>query len=348
MKTIFTQVKIVVLFILLQYPLTQVLSQNNCGDALERAETLFDQGVIEEIPALLEACIRDGFSREEKVRAQKLVILSYLFDNRMYDAEGKMVSFLRANPEYQLEPGDPSEFASLFSSYRTFPFLSLGIFTGGNISSATMLEQFGPYSPTTDEVSYSITHPEYQIGISFNIFLSNSFELNLETVYAKTSFSYSNLQYGFIETYRKESHSRLEFPVSFTFDFPGKKLKPYLRLGASYGLILNAYGDYKRSNINSSDEMSGTVESLGIDISDRRNPDVIAAMVGTGLKYKIPRGHLFLDLRYHYGLTELVKPETRWDPEIVFPFYQADEDFQIDYLTFSFGFRYSFFKSKKL
>jgi hypothetical protein len=71
-------------------------------------------------------------------------------------------------------------------------------------------------------------------------------------------------------------------------------------------------------------------------------------MGGAGLKYRIaPIGDLTMDLRYFYGLNNLVNPENRWNQETVFPFYHADGDFLMDYFTFSIGFRFSFYQTKK-
>ena len=322
-----------------------LMSQDDCSSTLERAEKLFEQGVIEDIPGLLAGCISSGFNREEKRRAQKLVILAYLFDNKIQEAEDEMVSFLRNNPEYEIKADDPAEFTTLFASFRTYPYLSAGVFLGGNLSSAFMQEPYGPYNTSLFEGQFSPL-PEMQIGAAAYIFLTNRLELNIESVYTRNSFTYTNLQYGFVEVYRKETQQRLEFPVSLTYDFSGDKWRPYFRIGASYGLILSSHSDYKRSHMNTGSELS-TVEGNNLDITDRRSSGIFNGILGAGLKYKIPRGFFFFDLRYSHGLTELVNSESRWDQETVFRYYHADGDFQMNNLSFSVGYRYSFYKSIK-
>jgi hypothetical protein len=346
MKTTYTYVKLIVLFIFLSHS-SQVNSQETCRETLERAETLFDQGFIEKIPELLEECINYGLGKQDRIRARRLIILAHLFDNNFTEAELAMTEFLKEVPEYQPQANDPAEFTALFSSFRTFPFLSIGAFIGANISNATMLEPYGPYN-INESGNFSITTPQYQIGAGASIFLSNRWELNLESVYTRTNFAYSNLQYGFAQVENEETHQRLEFPVSFTFNFPGSQWTPFLRLGASYGLIISASGNYKRSYLNTGSTIHDPVEIQGVDISGQRSTNSLNAVIGSGLKYRIPRGFLVFDLRYNYGLSDLVNNENRWDQETVFTYYHTDSDFQLDYFTFSIGFQYSFFKSKKL
>ncbi len=320
-------------------------SQDNCTRILEEAEQLFDQGIIEDIPDLLSGCLQQGFSPGEKMRAEKLLVLVYVFDNKPREAEDIMRGFLRDNPEYEIQPDDPAEFTLLFSGFRTIPFMSFGAFLGGNFSSASMLEQYGPYNPDLGEGRFGITSPGFQIGSALNFFLTNELELSLEGIYTINSFSYSNLQYGFADVYKKETHNRLEFPVSVTWNFDIGRWMPYLRIGGSYGLLMNAYSDYKRSYTGTDYVIFSPIEELQSDISDRRNHSFFNAVAGAGIKYKIPGGHLYLDLKYFYGLSDLVIPEERWSQDAVFKFYNADSDFHLDYLTFSIGYRYSLYRT---
>lgn len=350
MITTFFKIKPFILILFAVFITQQAESQDNCSSILEKAELLFDQGIIEDIPSLLEGCLEKGFNSQEKRRAQKLIILAYLFDNRVEEAENIMMNFLKENPAYEIQPDDPPEFTTLFAQFKTSPFLAIGASLGGNHTSATIVEQYGPFDPNTDKGEFLIILPDFQIGVALNIFLTEKLELNFETIYARNRFSYRNLQYGFAEVFKTETHHRLEFPVAISYDLAAarKKWTPYLRFGASYGMILEAYASYKRDYINTGSEVFSPVEATDVNIADRRNSDTFNAIVGGGMKYKIPRGYFFLDLTYSYGLSDLVNPQTRWDQETVFRFYYADSDFQLDYFSLSIGYRYSFIKATKL
>ncbi len=339
--------KIMIIIIFASVLIRPAHSQNNCAQILEQAEQLFDQGIIEDIPELLSRCLRRGFTPEEKMRAQKLLILVYVFDNKPSEAEDVMRRFLRDNPEYRIQPDDPAEFTLLFSGFRTTPFMSIGAFLGSNLASATMLEPYGPYNTNLYEGRYGIADPGFQAGAAVNILLAGGLELNLESIYTINSFSYSNLQYGFADVYKKETHKRLEFPVSLSYTFGSGRWAPYLRVGASYGLLMNAYSDFKRSYTGTESVVLSPIEELQIDITDRRNYEFLNAVAGAGIKYRIPRGHFYLDLRVFYGLSDLVVAGDRWSQDPVYTFYIADSDFHLDYLTFSIGYRYSFYRTKR-
>jgi hypothetical protein len=339
--------KAVLLALFLLFTSSSLKSQTDCSLVLENAEKLFEQGIIEEIPSLLSDCIKSGLNSAERERAQKLIILSYLFDNRIQQAENAMVEFLRINPEYSIQSGDPAEFTSLFSRFRTFPYLSLGAFLGGNLTSATILTSYGPFDHNTGEGHYSPL-PEMQIGAAAFVFLTNRLELILESIYTRNSFSYTNLQYGFAEIYRNETHQKIEIPLSISYDLPGERWHPYFRIGASYGLILTAHTSYRRSHMNNGPGSLSPLQSSNLNIRDRRNTSTLNGIMGAGIKYQITRGFIFFDLRYSYGLSQLVTAENRWDQETVFRYYYADGDFVTDNLSFSLGYRYSFYKSRKL
>lgn len=351
MITLFTKIQPFIFILFATFITHQVKSQDDCSSVLERAELLFEQGIIEDIPSLLSDCIEKGFTSQEKRQAQKLIILAFLFDNRIQEAENTMQNFLKENPEYEIQPGDPPEFITLYNGFRTYPFLSIGTFFGGNLTSATLLEHYGPFDTTKDKGEFPITFsPDIQAGVALHILLTKRIELNIESIYTRNNFSYNNLQYGFAEISMTEKHQRLEFPVSFSLDLnnPESRWTPYLRIGASYGMILEAVSSYTRTHINTGEEVFSPVEANNVYIDGKRNSDTFNALAGMGLKYKIPRGYFYLDLRYSYGLFNVVNPETRWNQDTVFRFYYADSDFHLDYLSFSIGYRYSFFKSKKL
>lgn len=341
-------IKLLLLILIFLYPPVQVKAQNECTAALERAENLFDQGIIEEIPVILAGCLKNGFSREDKMRAQKLMILSYLFDNKIEEAEKTILNFLDDNPEYKIKSTDPAEFASLFSRFRTIPYLSAGVLIGGNLSLPHMLEQYGPFNSIREKGTYSYETIDFQIGAGLNFFLGNSLELNIESLFIRNSFVYSNLQYGFAQIYKKETYQKFEFPVSLSLDLGKGRWKPYLRMGGSYGIIMHAESNYEREYINTGSAYYSPLETYGINISERRKEYSFSAVGGGGIKYKIPRGHLYFDIRYFYSLTHLVIPDNRWEDELIYTYYHADSDFIVDYLTFSVGLRYSFYKSKKL
>ena len=54
-------------------------SQTNCSQVLVDAQNMFEDGKINEIPEFLDPCLTDGFTKEEKIEAYKLLSMVYTF-----------------------------------------------------------------------------------------------------------------------------------------------------------------------------------------------------------------------------------------------------------------------------
>ena len=64
------------------------IAQNNCPRILKKAQTFFDEGKISEVATMLESCLNDknGFTKEEKIKAYKLLVLTWLYFNEQIKA----------------------------------------------------------------------------------------------------------------------------------------------------------------------------------------------------------------------------------------------------------------------
>jgi len=308
---------------------------------------LFEQGIIEEIPGMLSECMEEGFSPEEKMRAQKLVILSYFFDKKTAEAEEVMLRFLRNNPEYEIQPSDPAEFVRLFSGFETFPVLSVGSSAGANLALPGIIKPYGPYNLNESGADFSFSEAGYQFGAGVNFYLINDLELCLEAAFVKKSFLYSNTQYGFSNISMKETHEKIEVPVLFKYVFPLDQWSPYVSLGASYGFVINTKANYKRSYSESVNLGHEPVISQGVDLGEIRKAHSWSGIIGGGVRHRIPRGYFFLDIRRFVGLTNTVNPDNRWEQDPVFTFFHTDSDFRVNYFSLSIGVRYIFYNSRK-
>jgi len=327
---------------------SQVNSQEQCRQVLEKAESLFEQGIIEEIPDMLSDCIKIGLSPEDKIRAQKLVILSYLFDKNIDEAERVMLSFLGSNPEYEAQPSDPAEFVQLLSNFTSSPVISFGTSFGSIFSSPVMMQPYSPYSINGYSPGFSSFDPGVQFGAGINIYLSPRVEIGLEAVYMKSNFKYSASMYGFSELRIEESHEMLEFPVSLKYVFPDQTWSPYIQLGSSYGIVLDSRADFRRVYSGAAEQLYDPVVNNDVNLGNMRNSALWSGFLGGGLRYKIPRGFFFLDVSYYFGLSNMVNNENRWMQETVFDFYHTDGDFRMDYLSFSIGFRLIIYNPRKI
>ena len=95
-------------------------SQKVCSEALSEAENMYDMGRLYEISELLHDCIENGFTREEKVRAYKLLSIVNLYLDQFAEADQTYLALLKLNPEYQPNPLiDPAELIYLHDQFNT-------------------------------------------------------------------------------------------------------------------------------------------------------------------------------------------------------------------------------------
>lgn len=326
-----------------------------CAFTLREAQGLYDQGLIEDIPGMLEDCIRDGFTKEERLDAYKLIILSYLFDDDQDQANEEMLKFLKKYPEYQITATDPAEFTYLFNTYDTKHKFTYGGFIGGNMAHGAISELFGVYNTGNgNEPVYRRSSLGLSGGLRINFPIVSHLELSVEGIFNLSSFSLDQgVLYGFALPDVKESHTRIDLPVTFTWDFPAGNFVPFIRAGIQGGYLVSASWTASRLYTGVEQDIAD-VTGTSLDVTDLRNQFSLWAIGGGGLKYKIPKGYIVLDIRYNTGLTTQNNPEanrytgTDAAQDQTFLYYAPDSEFSLNNLIFSIGYQRSFYKPKKI
>lgn len=325
----------------------------DCIFKLQEAEKLYTQGLIEEIPQLLEPCIKRGLSKEDKLQAFKLVILSYLFDDNQQEAEREIFNYIKQYPEYEITPTDPTEFVYLFESYNPVPVYSIGGSLGSNLSLISLLEPFDTENLDDYTGDYTPSGMGLQGGLFIDRYLHKNWRLSVELAYAQNKFEYNDI----IKDLEKEDIFRIRYietqtaiqlPLTITYDFQTfKKWNPYFRTGFSTKLLLDAKSTLTREYI----EMQlQKVKGSDIGIKNNRKNLHYWIVLGGGIKYKIPHSYLFFDVRFNYGLSNFVETQNRYDEneqELILKYFFTHDDFKLNNLSFSLGWAYTFYKPQK-
>jgi hypothetical protein len=350
-RSVFIKLPALIILILLSGNI-RILSQDGCASTIQEAQKLYDQGSIDEIPNLLAPCMEEGFTRSQKIEAYKLIILSYLFDDNQLEAEKSMVEFLRKYPEYEIMPNDPIEFVYLFESYRTTSVFSFGLTAAVNLTDPRIME---PYTVFDNNMAVSENHikPGFTVGLGVGSYLSRKLLLNLE-------FNFSQNQYGFYDEIRvpvagsndainavtySEKLYKFEWPLTLAYEFTIKNMHYYVRGGFSAAKINGANGLPSRKYSEELPPLSGET----VDITGYRKNILFGGIIGAGMRFKIPRGIVLIDLRANMGLTNLVNPDKRYEnQDFTTKFYYLDDDFAINTFSLSAGYYFSFYKPKKL
>ncbi len=325
--------------------------QEDCIFKLQEAEKLYTQGLIEEIPQLLEPCIKRGLSKEDKLQAFKLIILSYLFDDNQQEAEREILNYIKQYPEYEITPADQTEFVYLFESYNPVPVYSFGGSLGLNTSLISLLEPFGTENLDDYTGDYTSSGMGLQGGLFADRYLHKNWRLSVELLYNQNKFKYNDRLNDFASITYIETHTAIQLPLTVTYSFQTeKKWNPYLRAGFGTSLLLDAKSTITRDYIETGSLQFAEIKGSDIDIKNNRESLHYWTILGGGVKYKITHSYLFFDVRFNYGLNNCIKTQNRFDEneqELIFKYFFAHDDFKLNNLSFSLGWAYTFYKPQK-
>lgn len=335
-----------ILLILFQLP-RKSFSQDDCSAKIQEAQRYYDQGMIDEIPSMLAPCMADGFTRVQKIEAYKLIIMSYLFTDNQFEAERTMLEFLKKYPEYEIMPNDPVEFVYLFESYRTASIFSIGIRGGVNFTDPRIIEPYSTFDLKEATLKNTVK-PGFQVGLGIERYLSKRILLNLESFYSLN-------QYSFSDEYRNQRNnsinlvtfteklSKIEVPVTLSYEFTIRKTYLIIRTGVSAAWISAVSGEPSR-------KFSEDLQALtGPDVNMKRfrNNILYSGILGAGIRYKVPRGIISLDLRAQMGINSVVENPEIQDKTLEHVFYYQDDDFSLNILSLSVGYYVSFYNPRK-
>lgn len=347
--------KCLLLICLLYLAGTVSIAQQPCAFTLAEAQDMYDAGLIEQIPEKLTSCLKSGFSRDEKLQAYKLIILAYLFDDNIEQADSYMNRFLQEFPSYQPVATDPNEFIQLKETYDTDPIFTLGPVVGVNFANNFVTEPYSSDGYISESASYTSGNPGFLAGAQGNLKISSRLNLCTEVYFYHSSVDYYKEQFGwtaadigFRKTEFYEQQNRMDIPVSLTYDFYSGNFVPYIRLGAKPGFLLGANADIVNTSEINGEQVGRSHEANYIKIGPQRNFLNMWAFAGGGVKYRLGPGFVFADLRLNYNLFNQTNERQRHsndDTEYI-SIYTSD-DFRMHDLAFSVGYLISFYNPKK-
>jgi hypothetical protein len=341
------------LTVLLVHPAFLLYGQNesDCTTKIQEARKSYDQGNIEDIPKMLAPCMENGFTRVQKIEAYKLIILSYLVDEDQADAEKTMLEFLKKYPEYEIMPNDPVEFVYLFESYRTTSVFSFGLTAGVSLTDPRIIQSYSVVDQNHVTLKNSMK-PGFQIGFGGARYISKQMLFNLEFIFGENRYGFSSTiktplqggNDGINSTIYTEKQFKLELPVTLAYEFSSRKVHYFLRAGASIAKIMGTSGVATHKY---SAEMPA-ITGDNVNMKSYRRNFLYSAVVGTGLRYKVPRGVVIIDLRANIGLNNIVKKENRYsNQQQITKSYYIDDDFSLNTISLTAGYYFSFYKPKK-
>ncbi|NLR90656.1 outer membrane beta-barrel protein [Flammeovirga agarivorans] len=318
-----------------------------CEEAYNRANTLYAEGKLLQVPYELNNCIERGFeSSAKQLNARRLVILSYLYSDRVVEAEDAMLQLLKENAEYKPTSSDPAELRNLYEKFRTRPIMSLGLVGGATYNQATVSNTFGVGAKENySNVEYQ-PQVSFKAGVSFSFYLSQVIQINISPTYESIVFETVERPLDFSTTTMRENQNWLHFPLTMRFVIlPKQKVKPFIGLGGSARMQMNA--SIEGTQAYDSEEIAD-IEATTIDISKQRQEMLYDAIVQLGIQFKTRFSHWSIIGSYSYAFQDFNKPNARYDnSELIFSYGYIDNDVKMDVISLTVGIAYDFYKPKK-
>lgn len=346
-------------------------AQTNCSQKISEAEDLYEAGRLYEVTKKLTegSCLtsKEGFSKEEKIRAYRLLALVYLFMDNEPDAEDAVVQLLLVDPEHpDNDPNDPAELRILFSKYRSKPIFRAGIFAGGNSSFVNSLQSYGGFSqgsgdfdldPTGSNINKTFSSKiGAQAGISIEYMVVKNLEAILRAQFMTTNYSisYPLISNGLdedevfntnsFEVTLDETQSWVKFPLLLRYNYPIGNITPYVTAGASYDILVSSTLSGTRAGL-------GTKFLTGLELTDikMRNAVNWSYYGALGVKFALKRTNsLFVEMGYQAGGSNFVNGSNRYaSDKLNWDIGHVDDDKTINSISFSVGFIQSFYNPKK-
>jgi len=317
----------------------------SCAEKLQNAQSLFDRGQVEQVPAMLSECLNNGFNREESLAAYKLIIQVYLFDDKLEMADSSMLAFLKKNPEYQVSPTDHSSFVHLYNTFKVKPIIQISIHLGTNLPFITFINDVSA-SGEPGKSNYSSKALNLFASLETKFELNKKIEINMEAGYSQLSFTNTEDFLTYSKTNYTETQRRVEIPLSATYNFKSfNKFTPYGRLGFGPEFTLGS---------------SALAVSMGTDLNnpftitgpaiDRKNSRIVMDLfiqAGGGIRYKTRGGFFLAELRSNFGIfNQTIRGELF--NELAARYNYEDDDFHLNSLNFTVGYTHIFYKPSKI
>lgn len=341
--------------------ITKGLAQDKCDPeiTLTLATEEFNAGHFYGIEGILKPCVSNRtFTKEQLVRAYQLLTQTYLILENPTAAEESYLNLLGANPEYICNPErDPIDVVYLSKKFTATPIFSWFVHASGNSSIPRIIKDHQINVGSRQQYSLK---PRWSAGggIIWNYNDRLTAELGLD---------FSSNAFGFYEDQiftddhltMTESQLSLQMPLSIKYTHVREGISPYVYTGLSGSLLLSSNQSFlfvDRTPGATAGE--GLEQSSELELNNKFRRDVFnrAAHVGAGFRWKYKLDYLFVDVRYSFGLNNIVRNDNlvRDRSDIFTTSVSAlkvgyvDDYFRLDQAMVTIGYIKPLYKPRKL
>lgn len=306
---------------------------NSCGNTLNAANREYEAGRFSQCIEMLNPCLKN-LDREVVFEAYRLLSLCYLYMDNEKMAKEAAVSLLRHKPNYKDFPYfDPLDFTKLLARYDVWPKLELGIKVGVNFNSVRPIKN---YSVTGSDATF-LPETGYQAGVTAEYYLKKKISLNADVLfeglnYTRTAKNVSGWNQEF-----KEKLRYFSIPLAGRYYFHnGKTLTMAAELGLQIQILKKTNSDIILANPNTGEKIENTIEQ-----DKQRKKMLVYGLAGLTAKYKLGGGTLSANMRFAFGLNNVVNADKRYDNlDFILANQYVDSDFSFNPLYISLGYQF--------
>ena len=306
---------------------------NLCYNTLKLADKEYQVGHFTECLQLIKPCI-DKLGKKDVFEAYRLMTLCYISLNDEIRANESAVNLLRHKNNYRDFPYfDPVELTRLLAKYNVWPKLEIGLCAGVNFNSVHLLKNYS----VTGLPSKYLTGTGYQTGFSIEYNIMKRFSINSGIQFEGLSYTRtSSYVSGWNQTF-KEKMKFFNIPVyGRYYFFERKELRLVAEIGMQMQMLNSTQSNISLDNLKSAEHIENT-----IDQSNQRNSKLDYGIAGVALKYKIGGGTVCANVRYAFGLNNVVNKDKRYiNMDFIMANQYVDSDFSFNPLYISLGYQF--------
>ncbi len=338
-----------VLFLLSKVSFAQ---RGNCAENLEEARQKFERGHLYSIPATLKSCLDNGFNKTQRIEAYLILTRTYLLIDDPISAEDSYLKLLGEDPEYDIDQqNDPVDIVYLSSKFTTTPIFIFFAKVGINSTGANSIGNYGVDNTTLSNESYSNLFG-INIGGGLELNFNDHLSLGLELMLASRNYSYENKLFNGDFQELIERQTQIEAPFYFKYRAHFKKWHPFVYGGISFNYLLTSNGEVSlidRFQTGEGDLSEFTVTGPEENLLKMRNTFTLSGIVGIGTSYRVGYNYVFADIRYNYGLNNIVNTENQYSNNTLLYKYGYVDDFKtLSSINVAFGFVWPIYKPRKI
>lgn len=334
----------------------------DCTAKLAQANDEFTAGRFFGISSLLQPCLENGFTTEQRFQAYYLLTQAYLILDDPIAAEDSYLKMLRADPEYVTDATkDPIDLVYLSKKFTATPIFTPHLRFGFNTSVARIIHPVTTEGYTTD-LSKSL-RPSIQFGGGIDWNYNDNLSIGAEATFALKSIKSTRVGISIDDVQEAiERHAWVDIPFYIKYRDNFGTIRPFGYAGFSLNLLLSASEELRTDNLSPVVQPTGErnpgvqvpTEGPNVNIGYKRNFLNRSVLFGGGVYYKVGHDFVFVDARYTMGLSNLAKVSKLYEDENgnfsqdIARYRWVGDLFRLDNISLSFGYVRPLYNPRKI